>query len=80
MKELDQHEASDPKHIITPEARAADEQRIAWWEQGDHAAVIDSMEEFMKFKPEALFAPLFDDDCRTWRAKLPCERTTVQRL
>jgi 3,4-dihydroxyphenylacetate 2,3-dioxygenase len=57
MKELDKHEASDPKHVITPEARAADEQRISWWEEGNHAAVIDTMDEFLKFKPEAHFGP-----------------------
>lgn len=55
LRELEKHEASDPVHIITPEARAADEARIAWWERGDHAAVIDSMDDFREHKPEGLF-------------------------
>lgn len=55
LRELEKHEASDPVHIITPEARAADEARIAWWERGDHAAVIDTMDGFREHKPEGLF-------------------------
>ena len=55
MKELDKHESCDPVHIITPQARAADEQRIAWWEQGDHASVVNTMDEFMPHRPEGLF-------------------------
>jgi aromatic ring-opening dioxygenase catalytic subunit (LigB family) len=55
LRLLPQHEASDPVHIRTPEARAADEQRLAWWEAGDHAAVIDGMDEYRPHKPEGLF-------------------------
>lgn len=56
LRELREHEASDPIHIRTPEARAADEQRIAWFKAGDHARVIDTMPEFLTFRPEAMFA------------------------
>lgn len=55
LKELRAHEASDPAHIRTPEARAADEARIAWLESGDHARVIDTMPEFLRSRPEAMF-------------------------
>lgn len=55
LKELRAHEASDPVHIRTEEARAADERRIEWLEAGDHAKVIDTMPEFLEFKPEAMF-------------------------
>jgi aromatic ring-opening dioxygenase catalytic subunit (LigB family) len=55
LKELRAHEASDPVHIRTPEARAADLERIAWLEAGDHARVVDSMPEFLRVKPEARF-------------------------
>ena len=55
MQQLDQHEASDPINIATPEARAADEQRVAWWEAGDHVAVIDSMDEYRAHAPEGFF-------------------------
>ena len=37
LKELRAHESSDPVHIRTPEARAADLERMAWLEAGDHA-------------------------------------------
>lgn len=55
LKELRKHEASDPVHIFTPEARAADEERIGWFQQGDHARVLATMPEFYRFKPEARF-------------------------
>ena len=55
LSEIDRHEASDPIHIRTPEARAADLERLARWAEGDHAAVIDSMEAFRPHKPEGLF-------------------------
>ena len=55
LDELEAHEASDPVHIITPEARAADEARLAWWAEGDHARVIDDMEAYRPHKPEGMF-------------------------
>jgi 3,4-dihydroxyphenylacetate 2,3-dioxygenase len=55
LKQLRDHEASDPAHIRTPEARSADLERIAWLEAGDHAMVIDTMPEFLRFRPEAMF-------------------------
>ena len=56
LRELRAHEASDPAHIRTPQARAADLARIAWLEAGDHARVIDTMPEFLQVRPEAKFA------------------------
>lgn len=55
LRQLRQHEASDPRHIFTPEARAADEERLGWFADGDHARVIDTMPEFLRYKPEARF-------------------------
>ena len=55
LRELRDHEASDPIHIRTPEARAADLERLEWFEQGDHARVIDTMPEYLRFRPEAMF-------------------------
>jgi len=49
------HEASDPIHISTPEAREADLERIAWFQEGNHAAVIDSMPQYLRHAPEARF-------------------------
>ena len=56
LRELRAHEASDPVHIRTAQARAADAERIAWLEAGDHARVLDTMPEFLRVRPEAKFA------------------------
>lgn len=55
LKELPKHEASDPSHIITPEARAADEQRVQWMKDGDHAAIVDGMDDYLRHAPEGGF-------------------------
>ncbi|MEU5688719.1 DODA-type extradiol aromatic ring-opening family dioxygenase [Streptomyces venezuelae] len=55
LRELRAHESSDPAHIRTPEARAADHARIDWLEHGDHAQVLRTMPEFLTHKPEARF-------------------------
>jgi len=55
LKELPGHEASDPSHIITPEARAADEQRIQWMKDGDHAAIVAGMDDYRRHAPEGGF-------------------------
>jgi 3,4-dihydroxyphenylacetate 2,3-dioxygenase len=57
LRELRAHEASDPAHIRTAEAREADLQRIGWLKAGDHAKVIDTMPDFLRVRPEAKFAP-----------------------
>jgi 3,4-dihydroxyphenylacetate 2,3-dioxygenase len=75
LRELRDHEASDPSHIRTPEAYAADLERIAWFKDGDHKRVLDTMPEFMRFRPESMFAhylmmigALGEEDC-TARAR-----------
>ncbi|MFE7121903.1 3,4-dihydroxyphenylacetate 2,3-dioxygenase [Streptomyces sp. NPDC057654] len=55
LRELRDHEASDPVHLRTPEARAADEERIDWLLHGDHARVLRTMPDFAVHKPEAGF-------------------------
>jgi aromatic ring-opening dioxygenase catalytic subunit (LigB family) len=55
LAELERHEASDLIHVRTPGARAADEQRLAWWSDGDHASVIDAMDAYRAHKPEGMF-------------------------
>jgi 3,4-dihydroxyphenylacetate 2,3-dioxygenase len=57
LRELRAHEASDPAHIRTAAARTADLERIAWLEAGDHARVIGTMPDFLKYRPEARFGP-----------------------
>jgi 3,4-dihydroxyphenylacetate 2,3-dioxygenase len=55
LSELEKHESSDPIHISRPEAREADYERLEWFYEGNHAAVIDTMPEFLKHVPEARF-------------------------
>ncbi|MEU6994001.1 catechol 1,2-dioxygenase [Streptomyces sp. NPDC046465] len=56
LRELRSHEAADPAHIRTPQARSADERRIEWLTQGWHGQVLSTMREFRAVKPEAGFA------------------------
>jgi 3,4-dihydroxyphenylacetate 2,3-dioxygenase len=70
LRQLRDHEASDPAHIRTPEAYAADLERIAWFKDGDHKRVLDTMPEFMRYRPESMFAhyllmigALGEEDC-----------------
>lgn len=56
LRELRDHEAADLSSIRTPEARAADEERIAWLKEGNHAKVLETMDDFLKYRPESLFA------------------------
>ena len=55
LKQIAKHEASDPVHIITPEARAADEERLEWMKAGDHARIVDTMEDYFPHAPEGDF-------------------------
>ncbi|MGA8852177.1 MAG: 3,4-dihydroxyphenylacetate 2,3-dioxygenase [Aeromicrobium sp.] len=55
LRQIREHEAADPSHIFTPEAYAADLERLEWFAAGDHARVLDTMGEFYRFRPEARF-------------------------
>ena len=55
LREFRDHESSSPGNIITPEARQADEQVLAWWDAGDHRAVIDAYPDLRRHAPEGLF-------------------------
>jgi 3,4-dihydroxyphenylacetate 2,3-dioxygenase len=55
LRQLRDHEAAGVEHIFTPEAAAADAERIDWFSNGDHARVLETMPEFYRFKPEARF-------------------------
>ena len=55
LSQIEAHEASNPIHISRPEAREADYERLAWFAEGNHAAVIDTMPEFLRHVPEARF-------------------------
>jgi len=55
LRELRDHEAAGEEHIFTKEAAAADHQVLDRWSHGDHRAVIDSMPEYLRFRPEGRF-------------------------
>jgi 3,4-dihydroxyphenylacetate 2,3-dioxygenase len=70
LRQLRDHEASDPTHIRTPEAYAADLERIAWFKDGEHKRVLETMPEFLPYRPESMFAhylmmvgALGEEDC-----------------
>ncbi len=56
LRELRNHEASDPSHIISREAYDADQQRLQWFAEGRHDLVLQTMDEFMPVRPEGKFA------------------------
>jgi len=56
LKELRKHEASDPSHIISQKARDMDHERLAWFAEGRHDRVLETMPEFMSVRPEGMFA------------------------
>ena len=56
LKELALHEASDPMHVFTQEAREADYERLDWFAKGDHASVINNMASYYQHKPEGRFS------------------------
>lgn len=55
LSKLRDHEAADTKHVFSPEHAQADLERIEWFKAGDHARVLATMDEFLRFKPEANF-------------------------
>ncbi len=55
LRTLRQHEAAGEEHIFSPEACAADHRVIDALERGDHAAVIEGMPDFLRYRPEGRF-------------------------
>ena len=55
LDELPAHESSDPQHVITAEARIADQQRLQWMQAAQHDRVIDAMDDYRQHKPEGMF-------------------------
>jgi 3,4-dihydroxyphenylacetate 2,3-dioxygenase len=71
LRRLRDQEAAGVEHIFSPEAAAADAERLEWFAAGDHARVLDTMGEFYRFRPEARFGhylmmigALGEGDCR----------------
>lgn len=56
LREIREHEAAGVEHIFTPEAADADRKRVRWMQEGRHDRVLENMEEFLTYRPEARFA------------------------
>lgn len=56
LRELRDHEAAGTEHIRTQEAYRADLERLDWFAAGDHARVLDTMGDYLRYRPEAMFA------------------------
>ena len=56
LRELRNHESSDPSHIFSREAFNADQERLGWFREGRHDEVLRTMPEFLKVRPESRFA------------------------
>lgn len=55
LRQIRDHEGSDPSHIFTPQAWAADLVRLEWMKRGEHDRVLDGMPDFYRYRPEAAF-------------------------
>ncbi len=55
LKQIRDHEPTDPIHIRTDAHRAADYERLEWMEEGRHDLILDTMDEFLKYSPEGRF-------------------------
>lgn len=55
LQKLRQHEAAGVEHVFSPDHVAADIERLDWMKNGNHARILQTMPEFLKFKPEANF-------------------------
>ncbi|KUF16804.1 catechol 1,2-dioxygenase [Streptomyces silvensis] len=55
LSELRDRMAGDPANVVSPQARAADEQRIAWLESGRHDRVVATMRQYHRYAPEGRF-------------------------
>jgi 3,4-dihydroxyphenylacetate 2,3-dioxygenase len=56
LGKLFEHQGYGTEHIITAEARAADEYVLERWSQGDHAAVCEFYPQYRAHSPEGKFA------------------------
>ena len=67
-------------HLHAGGGRAADEERIDWFQAGDHARVLDTMPEFYRFKPEARFGHYLMMVGALGEERLHGARPAVQRV
>ena len=56
LRELRNHEMSDPSHIFSQKAFDMDQERLQWFAEGRHDQVLATMDEFLTVRPEGKFA------------------------
>jgi 3,4-dihydroxyphenylacetate 2,3-dioxygenase len=55
LRQIRDHEAADPSHVISADARSADSAVIGCLLRGDHRGVIDGMPGYARLSPEGYF-------------------------
>ena len=80
LRQLRDHEAAGLEHIFTPEAVAADKERLEWFRNGDHAQVLDTMGDFYRYRPEARFGHYLMMMGALGRGRLHRDRPPVRRV
>jgi len=55
LTKLREHEAAGVQHIFSADHAKADLERLEWMKRGDHARVLSTMPEFLRYRPEANF-------------------------
>ena len=80
LRQLRDHEAAGVEHIRTPEAYAADRDRIAWFKEGDHAGCSTPCRSSCRYRPEAMFAHYLMMAGALGRAGQHRHRPAVRRL
>jgi len=55
MDEFSRHLGKNPDNVVSEDAREFDERILELWQMGDHATVIDSYREYLRFQPEGFF-------------------------
>jgi 3,4-dihydroxyphenylacetate 2,3-dioxygenase len=55
LRQLRRHESAALDNIVSPAARAADEELIGRFERGEHAKVLSGLEEYRRHAPEGYF-------------------------
>ena len=55
MDQFVHHLGKNPDNVVSEDARKFDERILELWQMGDHATVIDSYPEYLRFEPEGFF-------------------------
>ena len=80
LRQLRKHEAAEIDHIFTPEAAAADAERMQWFEAGDHAPRSGDDAGVLPLPAGGPIRALPDDDRSARRGRLHSHRPPLRRV